>query len=213
MSELLNTPITAILLAITVVISFMAFNNQEMIRKMMFNPYAVKHQNEKWRFFTHGFIHADITHLLVNMYVFYSFGTIVESTFRQLLGKTNGEVMFLLLYLGAILFAPLLAYKKHHDNPGYNSLGASGATSAILIVFMVMYPDAPLQLIFLPIPLPAIVFGLLFFIYESYMNKRGRTGVAHDAHLLGALFGLVFLLLIYPQAYTNLLKYIGGVFG
>jgi len=213
MTELLNTPVTAIILAVTVIISFMAFNNQELIQKLMFNPYAVKHNQEKWRFLSHGFIHGDTMHLLVNMYVFYNFGTIVESTIINIMGKTNGEILFVVLYMGAIIFAPILAYKKHQDNPGYNSLGASGATSAVLIVFMLMYPSAPLQLLFLPIPLPAIVFGLLFFVYESYMNKRGRTGVAHDAHLLGALFGMVFLLLVHPQSYLDLLTYIGGVFG
>ena len=211
--QLLNTPITAIILAITIVTSFMAFQNREMMQKMLFNPYSVKHRNEKWRFLTHGFIHADTMHLLINMYVFYNFGTVVESTFVQLFGKVYGELLFLILYLGAILFAPLLAYKKHQDNPGYNSLGASGATSAVLIVFMIMYPAAPLQLIFLPIPMPAIVFGLLFFVYESYMNKRGRSGVAHDAHLLGALFGMVFLLVTYPEAYLGVINYIGGFLG
>ncbi len=204
-------PVTIVIIAITVIISFMAFNNREMLQKMIFNPYAVKNYNEKWRFLTHGFIHGGTAHLLVNMYVFYNFGRSVEISFIHTFGTMTGEILYLALYLGAIVFAPLLAYKKHQDNPEYNSLGASGATSAILVAFIVMFPDTKLMLLFFPVPMPAVVFGILFFVYESYMNKRGGTGVAHDAHLLGAVFGLVFLALINMDYYRELIHYISNV--
>lgn len=203
-----QTPITFILLAATVGISMLAFNNKELLNKLIFNPFQANEYNEKWRFLTHGFIHGSMMHLAVNMYVFYNFGRIVEGELIATMGQIKGEVLFLVLYIGAILFAPLSAYKKHKDNPGYNSLGASGATSAVLIVFIIMFPSWKLSLILLPIPMPAIVFGILFFAYESYMNKKGGTGVAHDAHLLGAMFGLGFLALINIRYFYNTFDYI-----
>lgn len=212
MIELTNSPISFAIIAITVIVSMMAFNNAELRDKMLFNPHAVKNYGEKWRFLSHGFIHADMMHLFFNMYVFYNFGPSVESTLTHDFGSFTGSLLFIALYVGAILFAPMGAYNKHKDNPSYNSLGASGATSAILVAFIVMYPMIKLSLLFLPIPIPGFVMGILFFVYESYMNKKGRSNVAHDAHLLGAAFGIVFLILINVDYFSSFLGKVSNFF-
>lgn len=183
----------------------------------MMNPYRVTHHKEYRRLLTHGFIHADYIHLFFNMFIFYQFGEMVElvftneQAFRKVTGSSNfwgvmtGQVLYVALYFGSILAGALPSILKHRNNPDYNSLGASGAVSAILIVFILMFPMAQLALFFI-IPMPAFVAGIIFFLYEGYMNKRGRTGIAHDAHLYGALFGLVFMSIAVGGIWPNFLK-------
>lgn len=206
--------LTLAIAAVTVLVSLNGFGNPERLSKWMMNPYKVLHYREYNRLFTHGFIHADYMHLFFNMFVFYQFGEMVELVFTNpgafsqvtgletFWGETTGRVYFAVLYFGAILAGALPSLLKHRDNPDYNSLGASGAVSAILIVFIVMFPMAQLALFFV-IPMPAFVAGILFFVYEGYMNKRGRTGIAHDAHIFGALFGVLFITIVAPSVWSN----------
>lgn len=207
--------ITTIIAGITVIASLWGFSNQEGLRKFLMNPYRVIHHKEYRRLLTHGVVHADYVHLFFNMFVFYQFGQILEQVFTEreffnrvfpddvFWGESAGTSYFLMLYVGSILFATVPSLVKHRDNPGYNSLGASGAVSAVLIAFIMIFPMAKLALFFI-IPMPAWVAGILFFVFEAYMNKRGNTGIAHDAHLYGALFGVVFLTIIQPEIWLRL---------
>lgn len=197
--------------------SLMMFSRPDKLSAWMMNPYRVTHHKEYRRLLTHGFIHADYIHLFFNMFIFYQFGEMVElvftneQAFRKVTGSSNfwgvmtGQVLYVALYFGSILAGALPSILKHRNNPDYNSLGASGAVSAILIVFILMFPMAQLALFFI-IPMPAFVAGIIFFLYEGYMNKRGRTGIAHDAHLYGALFGLVFMSIAVGGIWPNFLK-------
>lgn len=206
--------LTLAISAVTVIVSLNGFGNPERLSKWMMNPFRVVHYKEYSRLLTHGFIHADYIHLFFNMFVFYQFGEMVERVFTDpaafrmvagyvpFWGEQTGYIYFAVLYFGAILAGALPSLRKHRDNPNYNSLGASGAVSAILIVFILMFPMAQLALFFV-IPMPAFVAGILFFVYEGYMNKRGRTGIAHDAHLYGALFGLLFITVFAPSVWRN----------
>jgi membrane associated rhomboid family serine protease len=190
--------ITLCLLLITVVVSLYVSEKLELKHKMLFNPAKVYYHNEWYRLFSHAFIHADLLHLGVNMFVLYFFGRYVEMFFSLKFGVGLGMLYFLLLYVGGILFASLPALRKNKDNPVYNSLGASGAVSAVLFSSIVLDPTNTIY-IYAAIPMPAIVFGVLYVIYEMYMNKRGGTNVAHDAHLLGALFGVLFTIILSPK--------------
>lgn len=204
-----ETPISLVILAVTVVISWSAFNDEALKRRFLFNPYLVKNDNQWYRLFSHAVIHSDLMHLGFNMFVFYWAGTSLEALFTQpeewssvfsgieFWGVTKGRLIFIVLYVGGFLFATAPSMRKHADNPGYNSLGASGAVSAILIGYILLNPTNDLHFIFLPFfSFPAFVMGILFFWYEKYMEKRGGTGIAHDAHISGAVFGLVFMLLM-----------------
>lgn len=206
--------ITTIITGATVIMSLMMFSRPEKLNAWMMNPYRVVHYKEYRRLLTHGFIHADYVHLFFNMFIFYQFGQMVELVFTneqafrkvtgnvEFWGQTTGQALYVALYFGSILAGALPSMLKHRNNPDYNSLGASGAVSAILIVFILMFPMAQLALFFI-IPMPAFVAGILFFVYEAYMNKRGRTGIAHDAHLYGAVFGLVFMTIAVKGVWPN----------
>lgn len=194
--------LTLIIIVATVLISLSGFNNRDFRYKAIFYPYQV-HENKEWyRFLTSGFIHADWLHLIVNMYVLYIFGESLEVTYAQLFGPF-GNLLYVLLYLFAIPLSSITTYIKHRENPSYMSLGASGAVSAVLFSFILLYPTASLSLLFIPIQFPAVVLGVGYLIYSYVMGRQGRDNVNHEAHFYGAVFGFVFPLVLEPQLFLR----------
>ena len=168
------------------------------MEKLQFNPYQVYHRKEFYRLFTHGFVHTDWMHLIINMFVFYSFGRAIESYFKQLeyIGMIkSANLYFILLYIGGLLFSPLITLFKHKDNYMYNAVGASGAVSAVVFCYIFFSPLQKIHFYFL-LPIPGIVFGIAYLIYSSIMSKRAKDNINHDAHFVGALFGFFFPLII-----------------
>lgn len=190
--------ITIIIVAVTSVISILAFQNQRLFDQLKFNPYHTYHNNQWYRIFTHGFLHADWLHLIVNMLVLYSFGQFVESYFAELHSAGymgNPSLIYLLFYVAAIVVSSLTTLFKQKDNEYYNSVGASGAVSAVLFISIFFAPWQKL-LFYAIIPIPGIIFGVLYLAYSQYMSKKGADNINHDAHIFGALFGFLFPLLI-----------------
>ena len=199
--------VTYLLLAITILISVKAMEDMTLKGKLMMNPYAVIHHKQWYRCFTHAFIHADFMHLGFNMFVLYGFGIGLEDELTATYG-IQGYVMFAVLYVMGILFATLLSLKKHKDNPGYNSLGASGAVMAVLFAYILIHPERELGLLILPgIDIPGYIFGPLILAVEYALSKRGGTGIAHDAHFAGAIFGILFITAIDYHYLLNFFKY------
>lgn len=201
--------VTLIIVAITVLVSFAAFNNETLNRQLIFSPYQAKQHNEWWRIITHGFIHGDHLHLFFNMYVLYIFGGLIEQKLKLSYGEVTGVIYYVGLYIGGLLFATIPSLRKHSENPMYRSLGASGAVSAMLFAFILYYPLEKLSLLFIPIGIPAFIFGALYLAFETYSNKKGRTNIAHDAHIAGAIFGLLYISVIDITNLTNFLSQIG----
>jgi membrane associated rhomboid family serine protease len=189
---------TIILIIITSIVSILAFSNEQLMFKLQFNPYQVYHRKEYYRLLSHGFVHADWMHLFVNMFVLYSFGTAVENYFSQLeyAGMMKyGKIWFTFMYLAAIVISSLTTLKKQKDNAMYNAVGASGAVSAVLFCSIFFNPWSMLGIYFV-IPVPAIIFGVLYLVYSQYMSRKSMDNVNHDAHFVGAIFGFLFPLLI-----------------
>jgi len=201
MGQELTPIITYVILGITVLTSYKAFEDHELKRKFLFTPYLVKHQGEWYRLFSHGIIHADWTHLLINMFVLYSFGTLIESTFIREYGLLTGRINYLLLYLGGIVVSTIHSYIKHQDDLGYSALGASGATSAVLYSFVVMYPTEEVYLYFIPIT--AWIFGVIYLMYSHYMAQKGNDNIGHDAHIGGAIYGVAITILFNPDYFFS----------
>jgi membrane associated rhomboid family serine protease len=210
--------ITYLLLAATILISVKAFGDNEFKWKWMWNPYNVVHNKQWYRSFSHAFIHANWMHLAFNMYVLYSFA--VQATpghnFRSLSLEPEmierygdkGYLYFACLYLGGILFSTIISLRKHKDNIHYNSLGASGAVMAVLFAYVIMNPSAELAFIFIPVGIPAYILAPLILVAEYYMSKRGNTGIAHDAHFAGAIFGILFMTIV---DYTLILDFVKNI--
>ncbi|MCF8459165.1 MAG: rhomboid family intramembrane serine protease [Flavobacteriales bacterium] len=189
---------TLIIVIITALVSFAAFQNRELMAKLMFNAYLVKHSNQWYRVITHAFIHGGWMHLGVNMWVLWLFGGIVEESFEVYRGSL-GVVIYTALYLGGILFSTLPSYARHQDNFSYNSLGASGATAAVLFSAIYFNPTMNLFIMFIPIPIPAIIFGIVYLAFEWYQDKKSNDNIAHDSHFWGAAFGFTFSILMAPD--------------
>jgi membrane associated rhomboid family serine protease len=189
---------TIIIIIVTLIITVVAFYSDEVMSKMMLNPYQVYHKKEWYRMITHGFLHADWTHLIINMIVLYSFGSNVEAWFGQL--KMAGyidsvAITYSILYFGGIIISSMITLFRHRNNHRYNSVGASGAVSAIIFTSIFFNPLDRLYF-FAVIPIPGIVFAILYLVYSSYMSRRSRDNINHDAHLLGAVYGFAFPLVI-----------------
>jgi membrane associated rhomboid family serine protease len=194
---------TLILLIITAIISIIAFSSPVVMRKLILNPWMVHNRKEYWRLITSGFIHADWMHLLINMFVLFGFGQAVEMYYEAYFGE-KGTYYFTLLYLAAIIIANTPSQAKHKDNPHYNSLGASGAVSAILFAAILFAPWSKVYL-FGVIGVPGIILGPLYLVLEYRMGKKGGSNINHDAHFWGALFGLIFTILLRPSIFMDFL--------
>ncbi len=185
---------TLIIVVITCIVSFLGFNNPRLINALIFSPQAIGSDRQYYRFVTHGFIHANVPHLFVNMFTLYSFGTTMEQLYNGYLGPFG----FVFFYLGGIVAAIVPTYLSNRNNPRYRSLGASGAISAVLFAFILLQPWAMLGL-FAIVPVPAIVFAVLYTAYSIYMEKQQSGNVNHSAHLWGAAYGIVFTIAMEPR--------------
>lgn len=186
--------LTLIIIVATVAVSILSFNDPDLKYKLTFSPYTVKHHKRWWLVITHGFVHADYTHLAMNMFTLYFLGRSVEGLMQWHFGP-KGILYYLLLYLGGLMFATIPAFRKHNENPGYLAIGASGAVSSVVFAFIMFLPFEMLY-IYGVVPIPGLLLGVLYLAYESYANKHQRTNIAHDAHIAGAIFGVVFLVLL-----------------
>jgi membrane associated rhomboid family serine protease len=201
---------TIAIIAITVAVSIFCFQNDHWFLRLLLNPFQTWHRREWWRMVSHGFVHADWIHLFVNMFVLYSFGRAAERYFGDLagLGYLKFPMLhYLIVYFGGMVVSSLPSLWRHRDNPDYNSVGASGAVSAILFVDIFFSPLQNLYLYF--IPMPGIVFGVLYVIYSQVMSRRSKDNINHEAHLTGALFGFIYPILIKPDLIRVFLGQLG----
>jgi membrane associated rhomboid family serine protease len=194
--------ITTIIIVLTSIISFLAFNNPRLMNALIFWPPAVSMRHQYYRFVTCGFIHADIMHLAFNMLTLYFFGRALELYYMGDLGLQ--QYYYVILYFSALIVANIPSYLKHRDDYNYRSLGASGAVCAVLFAFILLRPWAPIVLFV--IKMPAIIYALLFLGYSIYMSRRGGDNVNHDAHLWGALFGILFTIAVRPSVIGSFLN-------
>ena len=199
--------ITYIIIAITVFISIISMDNHSLKSKLMFNAYMINHRKEWYRFFSNGLIHADWVHLGFNMFSLYMFGVAVEEGYKVIF-EDRGALFFILLYIGGLAMSSIYSYEKYKNDIYYNALGASGAVSAVVFAFIILAPTARLGFLFIPVPIPAYLFGLIFLGVEYYLGKRSNDNIGHDAHLWGAVFGAVFTIILRPSLASDFIEQI-----
>lgn len=199
-------PVTLFIIITTLILSFAAWSVPQMMTEGMLRPYYAVRENRWYQMLTSGFLHANYTHLLFNMLTFYFFGPVME----QILGPQK----FLALYLTALIFSSIPAMIKHHGNPNYAALGASGAVEAVLFGFILLAPFQVLTIFIpIPVPLPAIVLGVLFIAYSIWAGKRNMDNIGHDAHIAGAAYGIIFTGIAIHGAFPNFANEILGLLG
>lgn len=190
--------ITLALIIITGLISYQGLNNPRIIDSLRHHPYSEFNKKEYYRLLSSGFVHGSMGHLLINMFVLYMFGNYIESAFAYFFGDLMGKTMYLLLYLTAIIAGDLPTHFRFKNNFGYAAVGASGATSALVLIYCLLDPWSW----FIYPPVPAIVFAGGYLAYSHWADKKGsRDGIGHSAHLYGAIYGLIFILASKPVIY------------
>ena len=201
MSEFSITPASAIFV-LTIGLSLAGlFGSNELVERSLFRPYWFLRRREYSTVIMSGFMHADLGHLFFNMVTYYFFAFPLQ--------RRIGGVLFAVLYLLGLAISDVGSYFKHRNNPDYASLGASGAINSVLFAFIVYYPTQSLYLFFIPIPIPAPLFAVAYLAYSYYASRNARGRINHDAHISGAIFGLLFVAVTEPRAYGALLRMLG----
>ncbi len=191
--------LSLILLVATIAISLLAFSAPGLIRRYAECPWEVVHQGRWYQLVTSGFLHADLGHLFMNMVTLYFFGPPMEAVL--------GFRGFLLLYFGSMLTGSLLTLAFRWRDRAYRAIGASGAISGVLFGFILFRPLAPIYVFFIPIGIPAVLFGVLYLL-ASIAGMRTRWGrIGHEAHLGGALGGMIITAQLYPGAWGIFLSH------
>lgn len=196
--------ITYGLMIIIGLVTYVAWQRPELHRKLMLNPYDTIRGRQYYRLLTSGFVHNNTTHLFLNLFTLYFMGRGVEAVFAMNFGAT-GPFLYATLFITAIIVANIPTTLKYKDSPHYNSLGASGAVSALVLAFILNDPRQELELYFF-VPIPGYLLGVLFIVYSVVMSKRNVDNINHDAHLFGALYGMIFMLALRPDTMNKFLE-------
>ena len=200
----MQAPVTFFLIGITCLVSWMAFNNRKLMDRLILWPPAIDQHRQYDRLVTYGFIHGDFMHLLFNMVTLFFFGQQIE----QLMTRVMGIWAYPVFYVSALVVSILPTYLKNQKNPNYFSLGASGAVSAVLFAFVLLAPWSTIGVMF--IPMPAIVFAVLYVGYSIWMDRRGGDRINHSAHLAGAAYGVLFMAIMEPRVLGIFLQQLGN---
>lgn len=185
---------TIIIIAANVIISLKGFSDISFFDKYKFNIAGIR-RGEQIRLFSSAFLHADFSHLLFNMLTLYFFANVVI--------MSVGVTYFVIIYVASLIAGNLLSFYFHKDEPNYSAIGASGAVMGILYSAILFYPNMGLYLFFIPIAIPAWLFGMAYLLYSIYGMKKRLGNIGHDAHIGGALGGYVLTLLMAPSLFQT----------
>jgi membrane associated rhomboid family serine protease len=197
-----NYPATFYIVAVNVLVSLAAlYLFPNFIEKGYLKPYRTLRKNTWYELISSGFLHANLGHLFVNMFTLYFFGPVME--------RVLGGGYFSGLYLSGLIVAGIPSVIKYKDDPNYATLGASGAVGSVLFAFIFLFPMENIYLMLIPIPIPAFVFAILYLIYSMYASKQERGKINHEAHIAGAVWGIVYLLVVVPNGLDHVLTVFG----
>lgn len=195
---ILGLPVTFFLITSVVLVSFLAWSHEPILRALALTPFKVRRDRQLYRLLTAGWVHKDISHLAVNMMSLYFFTEHVTRVLRA--------PRLLLLYMSAVVVAFIPTTLRHMRNPDYHSLGASGAVAAVMFSAVLLNPKLKLALMVLPIPVPGIVFAVGYLAYSVWHSYTSRDGINHDAHLSGAVYGAALTYFFEPARVERALK-------
>jgi membrane associated rhomboid family serine protease len=188
----MNSPITLFLTLITVVFSYQGLQNKTFFDKYAFNIEGVLRYKEYYRIISSGFLHGSWLHLLFNLYALFSFG----ETLEMVIGSTN----FLFIYFVSLIGGNVLSLYIHRFDSQYSAIGASGAVCGIIFASIVIFPNMEIGMFLMPFSLTSWMYGLLFVLISIYGIKSRMSNIGHDAHLGGALLGMLVAVGLYPES-------------
>lgn len=192
--------VTLLLLLSTILVSALAWRNPWLFHRLSFEVASIRTHRQRGRLFTSGFIHLDLWHLLFNMLTLWSFGPVLYMGL--------GPLHYGVLYAGSLLAGSLLSLFIHRGQPTYSAVGASGAISGVIMGATVLHPHMGLSLFFIPLPIPAWIFAVIFTALSILGMKIGLGNIGHDAHLGGAFLGALYALAVSPGVFQAHILYI-----
>jgi len=197
--------ITNIIVGITCLVSYVGLKNQSGRNLLIFHPVTIREHHQWFRLLTSGFVHGNFPHLLINMFVLWSFGNAIETYYYPAnLGEHSAE-KYMVLYFGGIIVSSVPSYFRHNKNPGYAALGASGGVSAVVFAAILFEPWQNLYL-YGVIAIPQILAGAAYLYYSWYMDKRSTDNIGHMAHFTGAVWGFLFTGFMNFELFTRFLQ-------
>jgi len=200
-----QTPVAAFIFILTIITSLYAFSNEQVYGKFMLHPYSVSRGQRVYSILTSGLIHKDWGHLFFNMFSYYFFAFTLE--------RIIGSWQFAILYIASLALSDLSTISRHKNDFWYNSLGASGAIAAVVFSYILFDPSTKFYIMFIPIGIPAVIFGVLYLVYSAYAAKQA-SGINHDAHFYGALSGMIITIIFFPGVvkhfFSELSRMLGG---
>lgn len=191
-----DSPIAAIIFITTIGISlYTMYRDHNLLNKWILYPYQTIREQKYYQLITSGFLHADLNHLLFNMFTFFFFAFNLE--------RIIGSLDFAIIYFLSMLAGNLFTLYKQKDNYQYASLGASGAISGVLFSYILINPSASILIFPIPFPIPSWLFGIIYLGWTYYSSKRNYDNTNHYAHLFGALCGILLTILLTPDLLAN----------
>lgn len=202
---------TIVLIIIISLVSVASFSNPTLMHQLMHYPYLEHKEKQYYRLFTGGLVHADWFHLGINMFVLYNFGELIESIFAEMLPVSIAKLAYLGLFVFCVVVGNVPSFLREQHNQHYSGVGASGATSGIVFTFILFYP---FQIIYIYVlPVPGLLFAVLYLAYSSYAAKQQRDNIGHDAHFAGAIGGILYTLAVIPSTLSLFIDQISNYFG
>lgn len=195
-----------VIIVITSLVSILCFTGTLPFNRLKFSAYDIWHRRRWYQMLSYGLVHGSWGHLLFNMLTLYFFGEVLEKYFGAAFGHPAGVVLYVVLYVSAIAVSTIGDLVKYRDDPCYSAVGASGAVSAILFASILFEPKMGIYLYFIPIPIPGYIFAPLYLLYCWWAARKNADNIGHSAHFWGAVYGLVFPLLLRPDLIVHFLN-------
>jgi membrane associated rhomboid family serine protease len=226
LQKFVTSPIATALFLATIATSVAAFQNQWLKEKLILRPYAFAHRKQFFTIVSSGFIHADWQHLIMNMFTFWMFGFNLEKYFvylqcvqvgdipdvaTQRFNEILGHGKFFLIYFISMIVADFTTILKYKDIPGYATLGASGAISGMIMSLVILAPAMHADILIFGF-IPGWAFAILYLTYSYIAARRMMDNVAHEAHLWGAVAGIIFTFILMPHQSWQFIEMVNETF-
>ncbi|CAN5392017.1 hypothetical protein BH10BAC3_BH10BAC3_30250 [soil metagenome] len=187
--------ISFIIILNTCIFTYQGIKNHLFFEKYKFNVDKVILNKEYWRLVTSGLVHVSWMHLIFNMMTLYLLSSVLE--------QQVGTFKFILIYLAGLIGGNLFALLIHRRHGDYSSAGASGAVNAVIFASIALFPGMSIGLFFIPISIPGWLFAIVYTLYSIYAVRSKQDNIGHEAHLGGALAGVLTAVLLYPSALVD----------
>jgi membrane associated rhomboid family serine protease len=202
--DFINSPSATVIFIVTIAISlYTIYKNNRLLYAWVLRPPQVYYNKQFHLIITSGFLHADLMHLMFNMFTFYFFGFNLESAI--------GTPFFLIIYFGSMILSVISTILKKKDDNNYSSLGASGAISGIVFASVMVSPNSSMMIMPIPIPMPAYIFAILYLIWSYFTAKKANDMINHEAHFWGALSGIILMVLLIPGILSHFIYQVFGL--